>query len=323
MLQLLALCVAPLGSVLQLHDASGIGTIEFEATATATIKGDILGINSSVPITLTDAATGSACTISAVNGELRTSCPLLAADSITKRTFHFKGAGYETNFPCFDGMGSCHWTMSPQGSRWSHWYFAEPAPSIESCARKCSASDCNAFIFSPRVVGQSEACLRNPDQPVNQCMQFFASNAKWYSWEFFTKSSYARTYWYYYNQRPTNCAEFLYVKEPLVGEYGYSPSEASSGEASSGEPSSGEPSSGQSSSRELASGEPPPDVPGVVNLPSPGVVYDRESGFIASTAHKLRRKLVQMFMGSASAIEPTMPAPGEANRFSIPAKLVA
>ena len=46
MLQLLALCVAPLGSVLQLHDASGIGAIEFEATATATIKGDILGINS-------------------------------------------------------------------------------------------------------------------------------------------------------------------------------------------------------------------------------------------------------------------------------------
>ena len=52
-------------------------------------------------------------------------------------------------------------------------------------------------------------------------------------------------------------------------------------------------------------------------------VYDRDSGFIASTAHKLRRKLVQMFMGSASAIEPTMPVPGEANRFSIPAKLVA
>lgn len=41
------------GSILQLHDASGIGTIEFEQTATATIAGDIHGINASVPITLT------------------------------------------------------------------------------------------------------------------------------------------------------------------------------------------------------------------------------------------------------------------------------
>ena len=39
---------------LQLHDASGTGTIEFENSGTATIVGDKEGITSSVPITCTD-----------------------------------------------------------------------------------------------------------------------------------------------------------------------------------------------------------------------------------------------------------------------------
>jgi hypothetical protein len=38
------------GAVLQLHDANGIGTIEFEPTAFSTLSGDIDGINATVPI---------------------------------------------------------------------------------------------------------------------------------------------------------------------------------------------------------------------------------------------------------------------------------
>ena len=38
------------GATLQLHDATGIGTIEFEATATGTLSGDATSINSSVPL---------------------------------------------------------------------------------------------------------------------------------------------------------------------------------------------------------------------------------------------------------------------------------
>jgi hypothetical protein len=79
---LLAICAATLmvhGSVLQLHDASGTGTIEFEQTATAVLNGDVNGINSSVPITLTSGA--SSCTLRNSDGALHTSCPILSPNA--------------------------------------------------------------------------------------------------------------------------------------------------------------------------------------------------------------------------------------------------
>ena len=50
-----ALAVAAIcSSVLQLHDSSGNGVIEFEASATSTISGDVHGINASLPLTCQD-----------------------------------------------------------------------------------------------------------------------------------------------------------------------------------------------------------------------------------------------------------------------------
>ena len=79
---LLAICAATLmvhGSLLQLHDASGTGTIEFDQTATAVLNGDVNGINSSVPITLTSGA--SSCTLRNSDGALHTSCPILSPNA--------------------------------------------------------------------------------------------------------------------------------------------------------------------------------------------------------------------------------------------------
>ena len=285
-----------LGGTLQLHSNSGIGMIEFENTATATLSADHTGINSSVPITLNGAG-GSACTLSAKDGALQTSCPLLAPEAPIKSTYHFIGMGFDRRYPCFGGVCHSYYDWSPEIRDWgyysrSFWASHTPASSIESCARQCTTHDCNAFTFTPRETGQSEECMSNYDVAPNLCVLLFAANAPWRTWQFYEKTAYAP--WRISRSR---CARFLYTKQQSDP-----PPEPSSGEPSSGEPSSGEPSSGEPQSapnHELSSGDNPPDVPTVLANPTPGVLTYL-SGLISASTRTLRRQLSANFMGSTA-----------------------
>ena len=166
---LLAL-VTTMGSVLQLHDASGTGAIEFENTATATIVGDVRGINSSVPFSLTAGPGGSACSLATDGTTLQSSCPILAAsaqacDEPMDRIFY--GSIFRSKTMCTGSkytcenveisrvdhvctnMGQSLYIQDPISSQWEY-------KSPGSTGRHCfDPSDRSKYLGVKQVVGDT------------------------------------------------------------------------------------------------------------------------------------------------------------------------
>ena len=88
-------------SMLQLHDISGQGSIEFEPTGATKIQGDINGINFSARATISSQAGDHARTLGYEGGALRASCPIVSPGaSVCSERMDFVDYGTVWNSRC-------------------------------------------------------------------------------------------------------------------------------------------------------------------------------------------------------------------------------